>query len=107
MWAVELLRREIERLQEGQQKEEGEEKEEEADGGVTEEGGGGEEELKINAILIDFFLYDMVKALEKEEKEEAMIATSSSADKDAEGDGTAAFERREMIPHHRTRSIWY
>jgi hypothetical protein len=35
----------------------------------------------VNAILIDFFLYDTVKQLEQ--------------------DG------REMIPYHRTRSIWY
>lgn len=35
----------------------------------------------INAILIDFFLYDTVKAMEQ--------------------------EGRELIPHHRTRSIWY
>ncbi|KAL5343526.1 hypothetical protein BJX70DRAFT_352727 [Aspergillus crustosus] len=35
----------------------------------------------INAILIDFFLYDTAKELEK--------------------------EGRETIPHHRTRSIWY
>ncbi|KAL4882607.1 hypothetical protein BJY04DRAFT_37478 [Aspergillus karnatakaensis] len=36
---------------------------------------------EINAILIDFFLYDTAKELEK--------------------------EGRETIPHHRTRSIWY
>lgn len=35
----------------------------------------------INAILIDFFLYDVVKA---------MVA-----------------QGHESIPHHRTRSIWY
>lgn len=35
----------------------------------------------VNAILIDFFLYDLMKTLEK--------------------------EQRESIPHHRTRSIWY
>ena len=35
----------------------------------------------INAILIDFFLYDTMKILEEEENE--------------------------SIPHHRTRSIWY
>ncbi|KAL4943770.1 hypothetical protein BDV06DRAFT_210793 [Aspergillus oleicola] len=35
----------------------------------------------INAILIDFFLYDTIKELEK--------------------------EGQETIPHHRTRSIWY
>lgn len=35
----------------------------------------------INAILIDFFLYDTMKSLEA--------------------------ENNETIPHHRTRSIWY
>lgn len=35
----------------------------------------------INAILIDFFLYDTIKNLEA--------------------------EHNETIPHHRTRSIWY
>lgn len=35
----------------------------------------------INAILIDFFLYDTMKNLEE--------------------------EHNESIPHHRTRSIWY
>lgn len=35
----------------------------------------------INAILIDFFLYDTMKNLEQ--------------------------EKNESIPHHRTRSIWY
>lgn len=38
-------------------------------------------DAKINAILIDFFLYDSVKALEA--------------------------DHANMIPHHRTRSIWY
>lgn len=37
--------------------------------------------LGVNAILIDFFLYDTMKELER--------------------------EGRETIPHHRTRSIWY
>jgi len=35
----------------------------------------------VNAVLIDFFLYDTVKELEAEDKK--------------------------TIPHHRTRSIWY
>lgn len=35
----------------------------------------------VNAILIDFFLYDTIKSIEK--------------------------EGREIIPHHRTRCIWY
>jgi len=41
---------------------------------------------KVNAILIDFFLYDLAK-----EREKAAL----------EGEG------EEPIPHHRTRSIWY
>ncbi|KAI2632519.1 hypothetical protein GGS26DRAFT_79968 [Hypomontagnella submonticulosa] len=54
IWCVELIRREIKRQH---------------------------PDAKINAILIDFFLYDTMKQLE------------------AQG--------RETIPHHRTRSIWY
>ncbi len=38
-------------------------------------------DAKVNAVLIDFFLYDTMKELE------------------AAG--------HEIIPHHRTRSIWY
>lgn len=37
----------------------------------------------VNAILVDFFLYDTIKERE------------------------AAGEEMEMMPHHRTRSIWY
>jgi hypothetical protein len=54
IWAVELLRREIIKLK---------------------------PEAKINAILIDFFLYDLAKEKERDEAD--------------------------VIPHHRTRSIWY
>ncbi|KLU81023.1 hypothetical protein MAPG_00118 [Magnaporthiopsis poae ATCC 64411] len=54
IWCVELIRREIRR---------------------------NHPDTKINAVLIDFFLYDLMK-----EKEAAGI---------------------EVIPHHRTRSIWY
>jgi hypothetical protein len=54
IWAIELLRREILKIQPN---------------------------AKVNAILLDFFLYDLAK-----EKEKA-------------GD--------ETLPHHRTRSIWY
>lgn len=54
IWAVELLRREILQLK---------------------------PETKVNAILIDFFLYDLAKEREQ--------------------------EGAEAIPHHRTRSIWY
>ncbi|KAF3071114.1 hypothetical protein GL218_00475 [Daldinia childiae] len=54
IWCVELLKREIKRQH---------------------------PDAKINAILIDFFLYDTMKLLEAQGKE--------------------------TIPHHRTRSIWY
>ncbi|KAF2018644.1 hypothetical protein BU24DRAFT_430816 [Aaosphaeria arxii CBS 175.79] len=54
IWAVELLRREILKL---------------------------DPEMEVNAILIDFFLYDLAKEREK--------------------------AGEEAIPHHRTRSIWY
>jgi hypothetical protein len=54
IWAVELLRREIVKLK---------------------------PDVKINAILIDFFLYDLAKEKERDEVD--------------------------VIPHHRTRSIWY
>ena len=54
IWAVELLRREIKRLK---------------------------PDTEVNAILIDFFLYDLAKEKEK--------------------------EGVDVIPHHRTRSIWY
>jgi len=40
-------------------------------------------EAKVNAILIDFFLYDTLKEKER------------------------SGEETEMLPHHRTRSIWY
>lgn len=54
IWAAELLHREIKKLK---------------------------PDVKINAILLDFFLYDLAKEKEKAEAE--------------------------VIPHHRTRSIWY
>lgn len=54
IWCVELIRREIKR---------------------------NHPEVEINAILIDFFLYDLMKDME------------------ARG--------QETVPHHRTRSIWY
>lgn len=40
-------------------------------------------EAKVNAILIDFFLYDTLKEKER------------------------SGEETDMLPHHRTRSIWY
>ncbi|KAF2120755.1 hypothetical protein BDV96DRAFT_565467 [Lophiotrema nucula] len=55
IWAIELLRREIMKL---------------------------DPDAKVNAILLDFFLYDLAKEKQLDGNEEA-------------------------IPHHRTRSIWY
>jgi hypothetical protein len=54
IWVIELLRREIMKL---------------------------DPNAKVNAILLDFFLYDLAKEKEK--------------------------NGEEAIPHHRTRSIWY
>ncbi|KAF2094780.1 hypothetical protein NA57DRAFT_45468 [Rhizodiscina lignyota] len=51
-------------------------------------------DAELNAILIDFFLYDAMKELEKK-AQESLTASKENADV------------REMIPHHRTRSIWY
>ncbi|KAI9679505.1 MAG: hypothetical protein M1817_005527 [Caeruleum heppii] len=64
IWAVELLRREMRRQEPG---------------------------LDVNAVLIDFFLYDTMKEMEAKGEE----------GKDG-GKGDQA-----VIPHHRTRSIWY
>jgi hypothetical protein len=55
IWCVELMRREIRRL---------------------------DSNAQVNAILIDFFLYDSAKTL---------ITAEAEAD----------------MPHHRTRSVWY
>lgn len=46
-----------------------------------------EAEGKVNSILIDFFLYDTIK-----EREDKIVAEGRES---------------EMLPHHRTRSIWY
>lgn len=62
IWAVELLKREMVKLYP-------------------------EAKHKVNAILIDFFLYDTCK-------EQEAIAEAENA-------------KEEILPHHRTRSIWY
>ncbi|KAK2873898.1 hypothetical protein FQN49_002009 [Arthroderma sp. PD_2] len=66
IWCVELIRREIDKLQQ------------QVNGNKIDEGA---KPIQVNAILIDFLLYDTAKDMEKEGKE--------------------------AIPHHRTRSIWY
>lgn len=76
IWCVEIIRQEIERL-------ELEENDTQVDleGETKKNGSTGTGPKRINAILIDYFLYDTMKDMEKEGKE--------------------------AIPHHRTRSIWY
>jgi hypothetical protein len=98
IWCIELIRQEIERLQSDSellsansspQSEAAEEQDKEKDKKDTATAAAmhnpGEKsrgrKSYINAILIDFFLYDSMKELER--------------------DG------QEAIPHHRTRSIWY
>ena len=48
---------------------------------------------KINSVLIDFFLYDSLKDREVKAK--------------AKGGGDDGDASSSLIPHHRTRSIWY
>lgn len=68
IWCVEMIRREIVATH--------------GDTIASDQGGAHDgEQLKVNAILIDFLLYDTMKELQQASKED--------------------------IPHHRTRSIWY
>lgn len=78
IWAVEVLRREILRQHPDDQ---------------------------INAVLIDFFLYDSMKELEARPPEQP---PSKETIGDADGQNVEKEEQRlDIIPHHRTRSIWY
>lgn len=104
IWCVELIRRQIEQTHPEVIGADIAPEEEEDDGGVADESAEGEnmeivekgeqktgEEgekkaqkkkvIGVNAILIDFLLYDVMK------------------EKESEGE--------ESVPHHRTRSIWY
>ena len=68
--------------------------------------------LRINAILIDFFLYDTCKEQER-------LATTAGEEADANGELLPSHGKKQadldsgersmltMIPHHRVRSIWY
>lgn len=85
VWAVEILKREIVAQISASSDEQGEAADP-ADNNAT----------SVNAILLDFHLYDSVKALEantnaliQEERAKGNITTSN------------------IIPHHRTKSIWY
>jgi Potential Queuosine, Q, salvage protein family len=85
IWCVELIRREIGRRFGGEVEIE-----------VSDEGGKGgkkKEKVKVNAVLIDYLLYDVAKEWEKEGEGEGQL-----------GDGR---EKGMRLPHHRTRSIWY
>lgn len=67
---------------------------------VAGEGEGGKAEkvkkkAKVNAVLIDYLLYDIAK--EKENEKE-----------DGEEEGVSGDSEKGMrLPHHRTRGIWY
>lgn len=88
IWCVELIKREIEkrhpevktarRTSVSEPEKEKPNEEESAENGEQPQP---RRTYGINAILIDFFLYDTMKGLEE--------------------------EKNESLPHHRTRSIWY
>lgn len=109
IWCVEALRREIERQH---------------------------PDARLNAILIDFFLYDAMKDLERDAAARRRGARSGGAEvvveeeqEEQEGEEEGAEElvprrrrqrqrqqqpvlettdeAREIVPHHRTRTIWY
>lgn len=88
IWCVELIKREIEKRH-PEVKIAGKKGVKHSESGETEHyegpeesaGGKSHKTYGINAILIDFFLYDTMKTLEA--------------------------EQNESVPHHRTRSIWY
>lgn len=72
-------------------------------------------EAELNAILIDFFLYDAMKEMEEKYSKESQNA---SAEEEEEVEEYVPRRRRkpvletneetrEIVPHHRTRSIWY
>lgn len=67
-------------------------------------------EERVNAILIDFFLYDTVKELEAEmlaKTSRERISPLNGLNGSADGTLTVREELAPMMPHHRTRSIWY
>ncbi|KAJ5584905.1 uncharacterized protein N7459_004705 [Penicillium hispanicum] len=90
IWGVELIKREIEKrhpevktadMKGGAKPDENHETLDPEATAETETEEKPQKTYGINAILIDFFLYDTMKSLEE--------------------------ENNESIPHHRTRSIWY
>lgn len=73
VWSVELIRREMIKLAEEEN-----------------------DPITVNAVLLDFHLYDTMKALER--RAEADIE---------EGREEGRMLTNQIVPHHRTRSIWY
>ncbi|RMZ85581.1 hypothetical protein DV737_g621, partial [Chaetothyriales sp. CBS 132003] len=61
---------------------------------------------EVNAILIDYLLYDLATERRRGDEE---AEQSSTIDKKANGlvNGEQGEGRRLALPHHRTRSIWY
>ena len=96
IWCVELIRREIARKFGGEVEIE-----------VAGEGEGGDadkvkkkkkkkkKKAKVNAVLIDYLLYDIAKEKENEKEDGEDVGVSGESEKGL------------RLPHHRTRSIWY
>lgn len=67
---------------------------------------------KLNAVLIDFFLYDTVKEMERdkerEKENENLLQNGNGRVKETQTwRPEQQHDQTEMLPHHRTRSIWY
>lgn len=80
--AVEKLRNEIIRLR-------GESHEESGEAGRDDAIDAGQHNEEVSSVLIDFYLWDLAKKIERGEEQIEEMVTS------------------EMVPVHRTRSIWY
>jgi hypothetical protein len=57
--------------------------------------------VKLNAILLDYLLYDVAK-----EQEQALLLEAQAAQKNGLEVGGGP-DGSKVLPHHRTRSIWY
>ena len=62
--------------------------------------GEGKEEEEVSSVLIDFYLWDLAKRVERGEE-----SVGGEGSEEEGGSGTVGTE--EIVPCHRTRSIWY
>lgn len=61
--------------------------------------------VRLNAVLLDYLLYDTAK--EQEAALLAAAAATTTADAAAADNATSNIDGPRVLPHHRTRSIWY